>query len=205
MKKDIKEKNICSNHPYEPYIPKGVTKLIIGTMPPMRFCTEQQKLDKLDVRFYYGSHKNHFWKLVEEATGTKFDFENTEIAIQQRKELLKKLNMGITDIIESCIHVGGKSDDKSLTILKYKPIVELLMKHPDITTLICTSTFVKNELKKNTNGKYHKETQRKGTIEINNKKYNVIILYSPSPYALVGMGTSGAEKRLAQYIEVFGQ
>ncbi len=203
MMKSNKDKQIVSKHPYEAYIPAGATKLIIGSMAPMRFCITPQRLEKDDIRFYYGSHKNHFWHLMETVTGEKLDFENTDTAIEQRKNLLKKLNTGITDIVERCIHIDGKSDDKSLKIIKYKPIMKLLLEHKNINTLICTSAFVKNELKKITHGKYHKETEKKGTLEINNKKYSVIILYSPSPYALVGMGPNGVQKRLAQYKEAF--
>ena len=67
---------MLSIHPYEPYIPEGATRLIIGTMPNKRFCVRMPELDELpgtcklpnlqpeDVNFYYGSNDNSFWKLV---------------------------------------------------------------------------------------------------------------------------------------------
>lgn len=192
------------NHPYKPYIPKTATKLIIGSIPPYRFCVKKD-IKANDVRFYYGSYKNYFWKLITEISNIQLEFKNTERAINQRKAFLKEHHIGITDIIESCVHKDGKSDDKSLRDIQYKPIDKLLANYPKIDTLICTSNFVKNKLNNFADEKYHesKEKTRTGTIVINGKKYHVIILYSPSPLALLGMGKDGISKRIAQYTEVF--
>lgn len=191
-----------SIHPYAHYIPKNATKLIIGTMPPYRFCT--QDLEPGDVNFYYGSKDNCFWTLISEITTIKLDFENSECAINQRKNLLRKLNIGITDIIESCIHNNKKSDDNSLEEIKLKPVNELLSQYPKIDTLIYTSGYVKKEIKEIAKSRHNwsDKAQRKGTIVINGKKYNVIILYSPSPNALRRVK---ANKRLSQYKNVFGE
>ena len=201
-----KENIIRSEHPYAPYIPKNATKLIVGTIPPYRFCHNGQLLKKNDVRFYYGANKNHFWKLIEEISHKKFTFENTESAIEERKYFLKERRIGITDIVQSCIHKDKKSDDRSLKKIQPKKLDKLLQEYPNIDTLICTSTYVKQLL--NTffaNRKYLAEQAdpRTGTMVINDKEYNVIILYSPSPYALVGMGIGGKEKRKRQYEIVF--
>lgn len=192
-----------SIHPYAPYIPENATKLIIGTIPPYRFCV--QNLELGDVDFYYGSKDNYFWTLMSEITGVKLDFENSECAIDQRKNLLYELNIGITDIIESCIHHNKKSDDNSLKNIKLKAIKELLSQYPKIDTLIYTSEYVKKKINEIADKSYHEWTdkaRRKCTIIINGKKYNVIILYSPSPNALRGVT---AEIRLSQYKNVFGE
>ena len=192
-----------STHPYAPYIPENATKLIIGTIPPYRFCV--QNLEPEDVNFYYGSKDNCFWTLISEITKAKLDYENSGRAINQRKNLLCKLNIGITDIIESCIHHNKKSDDNSLKDIKLKPIEELLSQYPKIDTLIYTSEYVKNKINEIADKSYHDwldKVQRKCTTVINGKKYNVIILYSPSPNALRGVK---AETRLSQYKNVFGE
>lgn len=190
-----------STHPYAPYIPKNATKLIIGTIPPYRFCI--QSLDPKDVNFYYGSKDNYFWTMISEITKTELDFENSERAINQRKNLLFKLNIGITDIIESCIHHNKRSDDNSLKDVKLKAIKELLSQYPKINTLIYTSEYVKKKINEIADKPYHDwsdKAQRKCTTIINGKKYNVIILYSPSPNALRRVK---AETRLSQYKDVF--
>ena len=45
---------MISVHPYQPFVPPQATKLIVGTMPPLRFCTEPRLLYEDDVDFYYG-------------------------------------------------------------------------------------------------------------------------------------------------------
>ena len=60
-----------STHPFAPEIPEGATKLIIGTMPPYRFCNTDEALYDDDVNFYYGSRDNYFWELVSDASGKR--------------------------------------------------------------------------------------------------------------------------------------
>lgn len=197
--------DIKSIHPYDPYIPNGVTKLIVGTIPPARFCVQGEKeLYPNDVDFYYGSKDNGFWDLIGEVAGVKLHHENSEKAIEERKALLDSLKIGITDIIESCIHKGGRSDDKSLEIISRKPLDDLLLQYPEIDTLIYTSRFVASQMNHVADKTYHswsKENKQKGTILINGRLYNVNILYSPSPNALRKVSASN---RLAQYKTVFG-
>ena len=50
---------VISTHPYEPYIPDNATKLIIGSIPPQRFCIKHSIIDNDDVKFYYGSKDNN--------------------------------------------------------------------------------------------------------------------------------------------------
>lgn len=192
-----------SEHPYNPFIPQEATKLIIGTMPPYRFCIKPQKLFDNDVNFYYGSRDNCFWDLLSEVTGTQLERKNSEEAINQRKTLLTKLNIGITDIVEKCIHTDEKSDDASLEKITRKPIKELLLQNPKIDTLIYTSAFVTKQINQIADKSCHswKIPNKVGTVIMNGKKYNVIVLYSPSPMTLRRID---AETRLTQYKSVFG-
>ena len=122
------EETVRSIHPYEPYIPEGPTKRIIGTMPPFRFCTSGGRtLHDNDVDFYYGSRDNSFWKLLSEVTGTTLEFVNTTEAVNPRKQLLQELHIVITDIAISCIHHNGRSDDASLIFFETKPLDNLLL------------------------------------------------------------------------------
>ena len=200
------EETVRSIHPYAPYIPEGATKLIIGTMPPFRFCTSGGRaLYDDDVDFYYGSRDNHFWKLLSEVTGTPLEFVNTTEAVNQRKQLLKQLHIGITDIVGSCIHRNGKSDDASLFSIEPKPLDKLLLEHPNIEKLIYTS---RTEVQKLINRFFAdkgphtraKDNTQKESVWINGRQYGVTRLYSPSPIALWSVS---ADTRLEQYRRVF--
>lgn len=192
-----------STHPFEPYIPADSEKLIIGTIPPPRFCKEPYRLYENDVNFYYGSRDNYFWGILEEVFETKLEYSNTEQAVQQRKDLLKKLKTGITDIVDSCIHVGDSAADSDLEDIKQKDIKSLLQKYPAIDTLIYTSEFVKKLVNEHFKT-YHSIdpiNRKKQSVKIDGKLYQVKILYSPSPLTLINLGENGAEKRKEQYRE----
>ncbi len=193
-----------SKHPYKPFIPQKATKLIIGTMPPYRFCIKPKELLDGDVDFYYGSKDNYFWDLLSEVTGIQLNQENSKETINQCKSLLTTLNIGITDIVEKCIHKDKKSDDASLEIITLKPIKELLLQNPQIDTLIYTSAFVIKQVNQIADKSYHnwKIPNKTGTVIMNGKEYNVVVLYSPSPTALRRIT---AETRFRQYKNVFGE
>ena len=194
-----------SNHPFNPYIPEGATKLIIGTIPPPRFCSTTPELKEEDVFFYYGSCDNSFWPLVGKAINKEFTYTNSELSITEIKKTLRSMNMGITDIIKSCIHEDGKATDDNLKDIKDKDIEDLLKENTQIDTLIYTSEFVK-KLINNHFKTYHTlipDHPKEQSVKINEKTYKVHILYSPSPLALRNMGENGEEKRLEQYENIF--
>lgn len=196
-----------SKHPFEAFVPVNSTKLIIGTIPPQRFCTGQQKLFEDDVNFYYGSRDNYFWGIMGKIFDAKFDYQNTEKAVEQRKDLLRNLRIGITDIVDECIHIGGSAADKKLEITKCRDIKYLLQQNPSIYTIIYTSEFVKTLVNKQL-GVYHSidpNNKKRQTFKYENKIYQVRILYSPSPMALRRLGKGGVFKRIEQYRQVFSK
>ena len=193
--------NNMSNHPFEAFIPIDSKSIIIGTIPPQRFCLNNINLYPCDVNFYYGSKDNHFWEIIENINNIKFTYENNLIAIQERKDFLSSIGIGITDIIKSCIHKNSSSSDKDLESIEFKNIKELLKNNSSIDTLIYTSDFVK-KLMNDYLVTYHntiKNENRRFNLKIDGKTYNVIILYSPSPQALRGMNENGKEIRIEQY------
>jgi G:T/U-mismatch repair DNA glycosylase len=190
-----------SIHPYEPFIPNGATKLIIGTIPPPRFCNSESNLFEDDVNFYYGSRDNYFWPLLEEIFGENLEYNNSQQAIIQRKMLLEKLNIGITDIVAECIHKNKSATDDNLDEASYKDIKKLLDDNPNLETLIYTSEYVK-KLVNNYFNTYHSIdplNKKIQSVKIGSKKYDVRILLSPSPMALMNMGEGGKIRRMDQY------
>ncbi len=199
---------IISIHPYKPHICQGATKLIIGTIPPCRFCTNGiEKLHNKDVDFYYGSDKNCFWCLMSKITNQELQRENSKEEIEKRKALLDSLKVGIMDVVKTCIHKNKHSSDKSLNILELNSelIKEKLLEFPSINTLIYTSRFVISQMinKSISDKGYHNwisKDKMDGIIDINGKKYQVRILYSPSPSASRRVSK---QKRLERYKAVF--
>ncbi|MDE6945841.1 MAG: hypothetical protein K2P14_01520 [Anaeroplasmataceae bacterium] len=197
-----------SVHPYEPHICQEATKLIIGTIPPYRFCTNgMEELYKEDVDFYYGSRDNYFWDLMSEITNQELQRENSKEEIEKRKALLDSLKVGIMDVVKTCIHKNKHSSDKSLNILELNSelIKEKLLEFPSINTLIYTSRFVISQMinKSISDKGYHNwisKDKMDGIIDINGKKYQVRILYSPSPSASRRVSK---QKRLERYKAVF--
>lgn len=192
-----------SKHPFEPFISARATKLIIGTIPPPRFCKEPFELYEDDVNFYYGSRDNSFWYLLEEIFYEKLEYKNISESIEQRKKLLENLEIGITDIIADCNHANDSAKDKHLTEIIHKDLKNLLVDNPGIQTLIYTSEFVKKQVN-NYFKTYHSidsNNTKKQTVKIDGKIFQVRILYSPSPLALINLGENGAEKRKEQYRE----
>lgn len=191
-----------SKHPFEPFIPAGATKLILGTIPPARFCKNlNMELFEDDVDFYYGSKDNGFWDLFSEIFGEKLEKTNTSKSIEQRKSLLTTNLIGITDIISECTRENQSASDNKLMDIQRKDLVKLLVEHPSISTLIYTSEFVKKQVNKLLGG-YHqinKENKKKQTVKINGRVYQVRILYSPSPSGLRRLGVDGSAKRLNQW------
>lgn len=191
-------------HPFEPFVPANATKLIIGTIPPHRFCVPNKLLEK-DIPFYYGSRDNYFWDLIAHIYQSNFSSTNAVEAMLKRTTFLKKHNFGITDIIKSCSRKNESSSDSDLMDIVYKDLSLLLMENKNIDTLIYTSDFVKkciNHIYKS----YHeidKNDRRKQFLTILGNKYNVWVLYSPSPQALRNMGKNGKDKRMQQYLKVF--
>lgn len=191
-------------HPFEPFVPFNATTLIVGSIPPARFCAPPRSLCETDVDFYYGSKNNAFWKLVGEAAGRTFMRTNTPDAVMQRKQALTAMGMGITDIVAKCRRKNGSALDSQLDVIETKPIGALLDGCPQINTLLYTSTFVKSWVGRVLE-QYHRSTStpREWVIPYKGRQLKAVVLYSPSPNALRGMGAVGKDKRMQQYCRYF--
>jgi len=84
-------------HPYQPFIQKDTTKLIVGTLPPPRFSVNEL-LDR-DINFCYGSRNGQLWRIIDTIHELNFVYETSDKAIQQRKDFLIQNKIGICDIV----------------------------------------------------------------------------------------------------------
>lgn len=193
-------------HPYEPFIPKNATKLIVGTLPPPRFSTGNLK--KGDVDFCYGSIDGQLWKILNEIFHLNLQFETTDFAIEQRKEFLIKNNIGICDIVASCQRKKLDASDLGMENIQLRDMLFYLKKFPKVDTLLLTGGNSKN------GPEYHlrrqlkaqniplnqisSETPKIHTFQIGKRPLKSVSLTAPSGAANRAVGSNIHYKLLKQ-------
>lgn len=212
-------------HPFKPFLNKDTNKIIVGTLPPPRFCTKKYK-DK-DVLFCYGSADNLLWQVLNKIFALNLRFDNSKDAVIQRKEFLIKNNIGICDIVDSCQREKVDASDLGMKNIQLRDILKYLNDYPNIHTIIFTGGYCKNspeyflrKILKENNIKFNlisKNIPKIHQFEFQNKIYKTISLTSPSNAANRSIGANKYYKeqkqknmaystfnfRLEQYKKVF--
>jgi G:T/U-mismatch repair DNA glycosylase len=129
-------------HPYEPFIKKDTTKLIVGTLPPPRFTTGD--LLEKDVDFCYGSYYNSLWLFIDEIHQLGLRYDNSQEAIDQRKTFLIEQKIGVCDIVDSAKRTKIDASDLGMQHIKLRDIIGYLHQFPNIDTLLFTGGNSKN-------------------------------------------------------------
>jgi G:T/U-mismatch repair DNA glycosylase len=129
-------------HPYEPFIPKNSTKLIVGTLPPPRFTVGELKPD--DVNFCYGSRDGLLWPILDRLFDLNLKYENTQAAVDQRKQFLIKRGIGICDVVQSSRRIKIDASDLGMKEVELRDLIGVLRKNPFIKTLLFTGGNSKN-------------------------------------------------------------
>ncbi len=129
-------------HPYKPFIQNDTTKLIVGTLPPPRFSIG--KLLEKDVDFCYGSYYNSLWLYIDKVHNLSLCYDNSEKAINERKQFLIKHKIGICDIVESAERDKIDASDLGMKNIKLRDIIGYLNRFPKIDTLLFTGGNSKN-------------------------------------------------------------
>ncbi len=129
-------------HPYKPFIKEDTTKLIVGTLPPPRFSTGQ--LLERDVDFCYGSYYNSLWLFIDKIHNLGLRYDNSQEAIDERKQFLIQHRIGVCDIVESCQRNKIDASDLGMQNIKLRNLIDYLKQHPKINTLLFTGGNSKN-------------------------------------------------------------
>ncbi len=129
-------------HPYPPFIPKNATKLIVGTLPPPRFTIGELKPD--DVNFCYGSRDGQLWPILNAIFDLGLVYENTDFAINQRKDFLIERGIGICDIVDSSHRDKIDASDLGMQNIELRDLVTILADYPKVNTLLFTGGNSKN-------------------------------------------------------------
>ena len=172
-------------HPWNWHVPDRAKIVIIGTFPPTR--------RNWSFDFFYPNKNNYFWKLMAQIANHPLLYSTGEDALNERKELLNYLKLGLSDMGQIIQRKTDSSLDQNLEIVAYMDILKLLEENPSVRKLIFTSSsgkssaigWFKNYLSlhnisfKIPQGKRPLRT----TFAYNGKLFEVVLLYSTSPRA----------------------
>ena len=129
-------------HPYQPFIKKDTTKLIVGTLPPPRFSTGE--LLEKDVNFCYGSYYNSLWLFIDKIHDLGLRYDNSEAAIEERKQFLITNKIGVCDIVESAEREKIDASDLGMSNIVLRDVIGYLKEFPEVETLLFTGGNSKN-------------------------------------------------------------
>lgn len=129
-------------HPYQPFIQHDTEKLIVGTLPPPRFSTGD--LLEKDVDFCYGSYYNSLWLYIDKIHDLNLRYDNSEAAIQERKDFLIKHKIGVCDIVDSCEREKVDASDLGMTNIQLRDVIAYIQQNPSIHTILFTGGNSKN-------------------------------------------------------------
>ncbi|HCE42048.1 MAG TPA: hypothetical protein DET40_00685 [Lentisphaeria bacterium] len=179
-------------HPYRPFVPKGATRLILGSLPPWRFTVDdapaENRLKTLkdgDIDFYYGSRSNKFWIILSEVFNSGRLDSSDKI-----KKLLGNRKIAISDVVRRCRRLPARSAlDQNLKDIEFNHgIKDMLIKNPSIRTIIFTSAFVERIFYRYFPVDVEKYNKQKTFIlPDDGRRIKTIVLYSPSNMAVRGI------------------
>lgn len=129
-------------HPYPPFIQENTQKLIVGTLPPPRFSTGE--LLEKDVNFCYGSYYNSLWRFIDAIHSLKLRYDNSQEAIDQRKQFLIEHKIGVCDIVESCMRKKIDASDLGMRQITLRNVLGYLKQFSGIDTILFTGGNSKN-------------------------------------------------------------
>lgn len=189
-------------HPYEPFLHQDTKKVIVGTLPPPRFCTKEYKEN--DVLFCYGSQDGMLWKSLDRIYNLNLIYNNSQEAVDMRKEFLISKKIGVCDIVSSCKREKIDASDLGMKDIILRDILGYIKQYKNIETLIFTGGNSKNgpeyflrQVLKKENIKYEvvsSEIPKIHKFTYENRVIKTISLTSPSNAANRSIGANALYK-----------
>ena len=190
-------------HPYKPYINDDTKKIIVGTLPPPRFCKKEFKNN--DVDFCYGSQDGLLWKVLDVIFDLKLEYKNTKEEIEKRKDFLISQRIGVCDIVENCKREKIDASDLGMNDVQLRDILNYLKLYKTIDTIIFTGGNSKNgpeyflrKILKTQNIKFieiSSEIPKVHNFSFDNRIITTISLTSPSNAANRFIGSNDLYKK----------
>jgi len=191
-------------HPYQPFIKRDTKKLIVGTLPPPRF-TIGNLLEK-DVNFCYGSCYNSLWKKIDVIHNLNLRYDNSQEAIDERKQFLIEHKIGVCDIVNSAEREKIDASDLGMKNIVLRDVISYLKQYPNVDTLLFTGGNSKNGPEyffrkhiKSYNLKLElvsKEVPRIHQFQLDNRLIKTVSLTSGSGAANISIGSMPLYKQL---------
>lgn len=193
-------------HPFEPFLNKDTKRIIVGTLPPPRFCTKEYK--EKDVLFCYGSQDGLLWQALDKIFDLELVYDQSDFAVKQRKDFLLKNHLGICDIVNSCKREKIDASDIGMQDVVLRDILGYLKKYTNIDTIIFTGGLCKNSpeyflrkvLKENsiTYNLLDESIPKVHTFKYDNREIKTVSLTSPSNAANRSIGANPYYKEQKQ-------
>jgi G:T/U-mismatch repair DNA glycosylase len=174
-------------HPFGSFIPTDAHTLIVGTFPTYKDNY------KNTFNFFYGGKDNLFWSIITGVFGHSFKFDCGEAAIKERKEVLERNGIGITDMHETCYRRNRLSGDENLFVIRLLDVFSTIDKNANLNKLVLTSRtpvfgalgllhtyFLQKGLQLNKPSADENKVLH-GNFEFGKRNIKIIIPYSPSP------------------------
>lgn len=174
--------------PFDTYIPEDADKIILGTFPT------KKSLRKFD--FFYPNTSNKFWRVLGGLIGHELSVMAGDAAVEERKGILDKLKLAISDMGHIIYRQNESSLDANIFPVEFTNIFQLIDDHPKIRTVIITSSTKGSSVFSwfaaycQLNGielKKHKDAVVPWDITIHNKgnAIKIIVIYSTSGAAYI--------------------
>ncbi|MDR2151635.1 MAG: hypothetical protein LBO72_02335 [Helicobacteraceae bacterium] len=169
-------------HPYEPFNCAKAYKIVIGSIPPPRFCeTSPKRLYKGDIDWYYGSRNNLFWNMASALAKEPLQ------EVKSRQLFCEKYSVGFVDIIRSCNRKKRAASDQYLCNISPIDISKILRENVgEKTRIFFTSVFAAKLFKRAIVGDITVDPQNRADFKpfnLGGKTFKALTLYSPSPRA----------------------
>lgn len=123
---------------WDNFIPPLASKLIIGTFPTA--------WSNRSFEFFYPNKDNPFWQVLSVIAKIDLVLHDNAEAIQNRKSILTKLNLGITDMGYKVLRHNNSSLDQSIFPVEFMDIFKIVDEVPTIKKMILTSSTGENSV-----------------------------------------------------------
>ena len=104
--------------------------LILGSFPPHP--------SKWEYPFFYPTARNRFWKILADLAGETLKWTKADKvkAVQERYEIMKKLEIGVQNLGLKIERNGKSALDTHIRINKYQDITSIIEAHPELRRIL---------------------------------------------------------------------